>query len=136
MFLQNFNYSVGFAIACAVIAIAYGVFLIWQILKLPQGNDRMKEIAGAIQEGARAYLSRQTKTMLVVGIFITTILAFGLGWQSAVGFVVGGCLSALAGYIGMNIAVRANVRTAEAAKNGLKAAMNVAVKGGAITGLL
>jgi K(+)-stimulated pyrophosphate-energized sodium pump len=136
MFLQNFNYSVIFAIVCAVIALVYGVFLIWQILKLPQGNDRMKEIAAAIQEGARAYLSRQTKTMLVVGIFIATVLLFGLGWHSALGFVIGGCLSALAGYIGMNIAVRANVRTAEAARNGLDAAMKVAVKGGAITGLL
>ena len=143
MFLQNVNNSLWFAIAMGVVALAYGLFLIFRILKLPQGNEKMREIAKAIQEGAQAFLKRQTRVMLVVGIFLAVALLFlgqSLGlespWVLSLGFVIGGALSALTGYIGMNIAVRANVRTTEAARGGLKNAMQVAVSGGAITGLL
>ena len=136
MFWQTPGNILWMAVLAGLVAVVYGVFLIMQILKLPQGNDKMKEIASAIQEGAKAYLSRQTRTMLIVGIIVATLLLFLLGWQTALAFVFGGVLSALAGYIGMNIAVRANVRTTEAAKKGLKEAMGVAVKGGTITGML
>ncbi len=118
------------------VALLYGAYAGWSVLKLSAGNETMQKIAGAIQEGANAYMSRQYTTILWVGIALAIILGLVLGPITAVGFVVGAVLSSLAGYIGMFVSVRANVRTAEAAKNGLEAALSVAFKGGSVTGLL
>lgn len=122
----------------AVLAIVFAAYLANRILALPAGNAKMVEIAQAIQEGAMAYLNRQYRTIAVIGIalFIVVGMIPSLGWMMAFGFAVGAILSALAGYIGMYISVRANVRTAEAAKQGMEKAMDVAVKGGAVTGFM
>ncbi|MHB1390384.1 MAG: sodium-translocating pyrophosphatase [Thermoleophilia bacterium] len=132
------EHAVAFAIACAAAAVVYGVVLITWLLKLPAGNEKMQEIAGAVQEGAKAYLNRQTQTIAVVAavIFVVLLVTPGLGIKTALAFIVGAVLSASTGYIGMMVSVRANVRTAEAARTGLKAAMNVAFRGGSVTGLL
>ncbi|MCG6940465.1 MAG: sodium-translocating pyrophosphatase [Thiohalocapsa sp.] len=125
-----------FAIVCALVAIGYGVVSIRWILAQPQGNERMRQIAGAIQEGASAYLNRQYLTITVVGVLLMAALSHMLGLATGVGFLIGALLSGAAGYIGMNISVRSNLRTAEAAHNGIDAALQVAFRGGAITGLL
>jgi len=123
------------SVIVALAAIIYTIFLIVSIMKLPAGEGKMKGIALAIQEGANAYLARQYRVIAIIGVVIFFLLGFFLNWTTAFGFVVGAVLSGLTGYIGMMVSVRANVRTAEAAKNGMAAALNVAVKGGTVTGL-
>ncbi len=122
----------------AGVAVAYGLYLIWWLLKQPAGNDRMQEISAAVQEGAAAYLKKQYKTIAIVAIapFILLGVYDKLGWGTAFGFLIGAVLSAAAGFIGMNVAVRSNARTAEAARNGLAPALNVAFRAGSVTGLL
>jgi K(+)-stimulated pyrophosphate-energized sodium pump len=132
------DHAVLFALVCAGAGIALGLYFTWWLLRQPAGTERMQEIARAIQEGAAAYLNRQYTTIAVVSIapFLLIGLYDKLGWGTAIGFLVGAVLSAAAGFIGMNVAVRSNVRTAEAAKSGLTPALNVAFRAGSVTGLL
>ncbi|MFA5886901.1 MAG: sodium-translocating pyrophosphatase [Patescibacteria group bacterium] len=127
-----------FIFGSALAAIIYGVIVIVSLLRLPEGNDRMKEIAAAIQAGAKAFLNRQYKSVAIVAAVLFLIIGFvpGLGWLTALAFLSGAVLSALTGYIGMYVSVRANIRTTEAARGGLAKALNVAVKGGSVTGML
>ena len=134
---MNEGQALWIALSASVVAIICGVVFSLQIIKESDGNDRMREIAGAIQEGAQAYLNRQYSTIAIVGIVIFILMGVsGIGWASAIGFAIGAVFSGLAGYIGMGISVRANVRTAQAAHQGMNAALSVAFRGGAVTGLL
>jgi len=131
------DHAVLFALVCSGVAIAFGIgFTVW-LLRQPAGDARMQEIGRAIQEGAAAYLRRQYMTIALVAIAPFLLIGFynKLGWWTAIGFVIGAVLSAAAGFIGMNVAVRSNVRTAEAAKHGLKPALNIAFRAGSVTGL-
>ncbi|MCX6785223.1 MAG: sodium-translocating pyrophosphatase [Candidatus Komeilibacteria bacterium] len=128
--------SIIFALAAAAAAIIYGGVLVTMVLKKSSGSEKMRAIQAAIQEGARAYLIRQYKTIAIIAVILFAILWLALNFQIALGFLIGAVLSALAGIIGMNVSVRANARTAEAAKDGLAQALDVAVKGGAVTGFL
>ena len=134
---MNEGQALWIALTASVTAIISGIIFALEILKQPDGNEKMREIAGAIQEGAKAYLNRQYLTIGIVGIVIFLLLGFsGIGWLSAIGFLIGSVLSGLAGYLGMNISVKANVRTAQAAYSGMNAALAIAFRGGAVTGLL
>ena len=138
------NNAMLLAVICGFVAVIYGVLLIRWLLALPAGDEVMQRVSGAVQEGAKAYLGRQYRTVAMVGVvvFVILLVALGIGkdwtygWHAAVGFVVGAVLSAAAGYIGMMVSVRVNVRTAEAARKGLGPALKVAFRGGSVTGLL
>ncbi|MDE2184435.1 MAG: sodium/proton-translocating pyrophosphatase, partial [Alphaproteobacteria bacterium] len=128
--------EISLVLACGVLALLYGAWTVRSVLSKSPGNTRMQEIAAAIQEGARAYLNRQYRTIAIVGIVIFALATWLLGWQSGVGYLIGATLSGLAGYVGMNVSVRANVRTAEAARQGLASGLSLAFRSGAVTGLL
>ena len=130
------DHGVLFALICAGFAVVYGVVVTQRLLAKPAGNDRMKEISGAIQEGASAYLRRQYLIITAVAIPLVVLLLVLQNWQTAVGFIIGGVLSGATGFIGMNVSVRANTRVAEAARGGVPPALDVAFKGGSVTGML
>lgn len=130
------QYAYALAIGSGLVAILFGIWMIRGILSLSTGNEKMQNIAAAIQEGASAYLNRQYQTITIVGVVICALLTYLLGWYVGIGFILGAVLSGLAGYVGMYVSVRANVRTTEAARSGLAKALDVSFKAGAITGLL
>ncbi|HYM66123.1 MAG TPA: sodium/proton-translocating pyrophosphatase, partial [Patescibacteria group bacterium] len=125
-----------YGVAGGLAAVLFAVVLIVLVLRMPPGNERMKEIAAAIQEGASAYLNRQYTVIAIIGVIIAVVIGLAINWTTAGLYVVGAALSASAGYVGMNIAVRSNLRTAEAARGGLNKALQVAFRGGAVTGFM
>ncbi len=134
MSIETLSYLI--ALGSGILAILFGAFLIWRVLLQPAGNAKMQEIAQAIQEGASAYLARQYKTVAIIALLLAVVLYLFLGLTTAIGFLIGAIFSATAGFIGMNVSVRANVRTAEMARKGLAPALSLAFNGGAVTGLL
>src|SRR6186713_170704 len=132
------DHAVAFALVCAGVAVGFGLYFTWWLLQQPAGSERMQEISRAVQEGAAAYLRRQYTTIAAVAVVPFLLLGFynKLGWGTAIGFLFGALLSAAAGFIGMNVAVRSNVRTAEAAREGVGPAFRVAFRAGSVTGLL
>ena len=136
--MTNFltDYGVVVALVCAGAAVVYGLLITQRLLAKSPGNERMQEISGAVQEGAKAYLNRQYTIIAAVAVPIAIVLWLLQDYKTAIGFVIGGVLSGAAGFIGMNLSVRANARVAEAARGGVPPALDVAFKGGSVTGLL
>ncbi|MCW8926220.1 MAG: sodium/proton-translocating pyrophosphatase, partial [Xanthomonadales bacterium] len=124
------------ALGASLLAVLYGIFMASWIVKKSPGNEKMQNISAAIMEGASAYMNRQYSTIAIVGVLLFVVVGFFLDWATAIGFAIGAIFSAMAGYIGMFVSVRANVRTAEAARTGLQPALKIAFRGGAITGML
>src|SRR5665213_2337266 len=128
---RNSMTALGLIVVCGLLAIVYGIWAIWSVMQADPGNARMQEIAAAVREGAQAYLKRQYTTIAIVGVVIFLIVSWLLGWLVGIGFLIGAVLSGAAGFIGMNVSVRANVRTAQAATTSLAGGLELAFKAGA-----